>query len=111
MPYFYLPYFTYQPYITNLGKVTYHLIFTYTLALPLPLPKFYLIYNLRLIYISKLFLPPNSTDRLLTAPVKAVRISRRHLHSASCQDPVRKPLGLLGPLGPLGLSGQLGQLV
>ena len=100
MPYFYLPYFTYQPYITNLGKVTYHLIFTYTLALPLPLPKFYLIYNLRLIYISKLFLPPNSTNR-------AVRISRRHSHSASCQEPVRRPLG---PPGPLGLSGPLVQL-
>jgi len=52
-------------------------------------------------------MPPDSTDRLLTAPVRAVRISRRHLHSASCQDPVRKPLGPLGPSGPLGPLGQL----
>src|SRR6266702_5400790 len=62
------------------------------------------------ICISKLFLPPNSTDRLLTAPVRAVRISRRYSHSASCQDPIRKPLGLLGLLGLSGPLGQLGQL-
>ena len=49
MPYSYLPYSTYQPYITNLVKVTYYLIFTYTLTLPLPLPKLYLIYNFGLI--------------------------------------------------------------
>ena len=64
-----------------------------------------------------MFMPPNSTDRFLTAPIRTVRISRGHLHSASCQDPVRRslgPLGPPGPLGPLGLSGPpgpLGQLV
>jgi hypothetical protein len=61
-------------------------------------------------------MPPNSTDRFLTAPVRTVRISRRHLHSAFYQDPVRRSLRLLGPLGPLGppgppgLSGPLGPL-
>ena len=40
---------TYQPYITNLGKVTYYLIFIYTFILFLPLPKLYLIYNFKLI--------------------------------------------------------------
>jgi len=57
-----------------------------------------------------LFIPPDSTDRLLTAPVRAVRISRRHSHSASCQEPVRRPLGPLGPSGPSGLSGLLVKL-
>jgi hypothetical protein len=65
-------------------------------------------------------MPPDSTNRLLTAPVRAVRISRRPLYSASCQEPVRRPLGPpgppgllvpLGPLGPLGPPGPLGQLV
>ena len=65
-------------------------------------------------------MPPDSTNRLLTAPVRAARISRRHLHSASYQEPIRRSLGPpgplgplvpLGPLGPLGLLGQLGQLV
>ena len=48
MPYSYLP-SIYQPYVTNFSKVTYCLIFAYTLALSLPLPKLYLIYNFRLI--------------------------------------------------------------
>ena len=70
-------------------------------------------------YISKLFMPLDSTDRFLTAPVRAVRSFRRHLHLASCQEPVRRPFGpprppgppkILGPLGPPGLLGQLGQL-
>jgi hypothetical protein len=59
-------------------------------------------------------MPPDSTDRLLTAPVRAVRISRRPSYSVSCQEPVRSvpgPYGLLGPLGPLGPPGQLGLLV
>ena len=37
-------------------------------------------------YISKLFMPPDSTDRLLAAPVKAARCSRRYSHSASYQE-------------------------
>ena len=48
MPYSYSP-SIYQPYITNFGKVTYYLIFAYTLALSLPLPKLHLIYNFGLI--------------------------------------------------------------
>ena len=68
-------------------------------------------------------MPPGSTDRFLTAPVRAVRSFRRHLHSVSCQEPVRRLFRLLGPLGapgapgpsgpsgPLGLSVQLVQLV
>jgi hypothetical protein len=58
-------------------------------------------------------MPPNSTDRLLIAPVRAIRISRRHLHSVSYQEPVRSVPGLhglLGPLGPLGPPGPPGQL-
>jgi hypothetical protein len=64
-------------------------------------------------------MPPDSTNRLLIAPDRTARISRRHLHSASCQEPVRRllgppgplgPLVPLGPPGPLGLLGQLGQL-
>ena len=34
-------------------------------------------------------MPPDSTDRFLTAPVRAARSSRRHSHSVSCQEPVR----------------------
>jgi hypothetical protein len=62
-------------------------------------------------------MPPDSTDRLLIAPVRAARISRRHSHSVSCQEPVRSvpgpygPSGTLGPLGPPGPLGQLGLLV
>ena len=76
-------------------------------------------------------MPPNSPNRFLTAPVRAVRSSRRHLYLVSCQEPVRRllgpyrlyrplgslgslgplgPLGPLRPLGPLGPLGQLGQL-
>ena len=65
-------------------------------------------------------MPPNSTNRFLTAPVRTARISRRHSHSASCQEPIRRslgppgppgPPGPLGPLGPSGPPGPLGQLV
>ena len=42
-----------------------------------------------IIYISKLFMPPNITDRFLIAPVRAVRSSRRHSHSVFCQEPIR----------------------
>jgi hypothetical protein len=61
--------------------------------------------------------------QLLTAPNRTVRCSRRHSHSASCQEPVRRSpgppgplgppgsLGPPGPLGPLGPPGQLGLLV
>jgi len=55
-------------------------------------------------------MPPDSTDRLLIAPVRAARISRRPSHSVSCQEPVRRPPGLNGPNGPPGPSGPLGQL-
>ena len=75
-------------------------------------------------------MPPDSPDRFLIAPVRAVRSSRRHLHLVSCQEPVRRPLGPHGlyrppgslrspgplgppgppgPLGPPGPPGQLGQ--
>ena len=47
-------------------------------------------------------MPPDSTDRFLIAPVRAVRSSRRHLYLVFCQEPVRRPPGLLGPLGALG---------
>ena len=53
-------------------------------------------------------MPPNSTDRFLIAPIRTARISRRYLYSASCQEPVRRSLGLLGPLGPLGPPGPSG---
>src|SRR6266702_833543 len=59
-------------------------------------------------HISKLFMPPDSTDRLLTAPVRAARISRRHSHSVSCQEPVRRSLGPPGPPGPIGTPGPPG---
>ena len=58
-------------------------------------------------------MPPDSTDRFLTAPIRAVRSSRRHSHLVSCQEPVRRPpgpLGTLGALGALGLSGPSGPL-
>ena len=58
-------------------------------------------------------MPPDSTDRFLIAPVRAVRSSRKHLHSISCQEPVRRlprPLGPLGAPGAPGLSGPLGLL-
>ena len=55
-------------------------------------------------------MPPDSTGRFLTAPVRAVRSSRRHSHSASCQEPVRRPPGPLGASGAPGLSGPLGLL-
>ena len=76
-------------------------------------------------------MPPDSTGRFLTAPIRAVRSSRRHSHSASYQEPVRSlsgacmspgPPGTSGPPGPPGPSvqsvqsgqsvqlGQLGQL-
>ena len=64
-------------------------------------------------------MPFDSTDRFLTAPVRAVRSSKRHSHLAFYQKPVRRPLRpprplrlfrTPRPLGPLGLSGQSGQL-
>ena len=61
-------------------------------------------------------MPFNSTDRFLTAPVRAVRSFRRYLHLVFCQEPVRRLSGPLGPLGALGalgaprLSGLLGPL-
>ena len=53
-------------------------------------------------------MPPGSTDMFLTAPVRAVRSSRRHSHSVSCQEPVRRPSGPPGPLGALGALGAPG---
>ena len=55
-------------------------------------------------------MPSDSTDRFLIAPVRAVRSSRRYLHSVSCQEPVRRPPGPLGPLGALGAPGAPGPL-
>ena len=59
-------------------------------------------------FISKLFMPSDSTDRFLTAPVRAVRSFRRHLYSVSCQEPVRRLPGPPGPLGALGAPGAPG---
>ena len=65
-------------------------------------------------------MPSDSTSRFLTAPVRAIRSFRRHLHLVSCQEPVRsllgacilpRLLGTLGPSGPLGLLGPLVQSV
>ena len=53
-------------------------------------------------------MPPDSTDRFLTAPVRAVRSSRRHSHSVSCQEPVRRPPGPPGPPGAPGAPGAPG---
>ena len=55
-------------------------------------------------------MPPNSTDRFLIAPVRAVRSSRRHSHSISCQEPVRRPPRPPGPLGALEAPGPSGPL-
>ena len=64
-------------------------------------------------------MPPGSTDRFLTASIRAVRSSRRHSHSVSCQEPVRRPPrppgppgapGAPGPSGPSGPSGPPVQL-
>ena len=77
------------------------------------LNKYIFLACLTSLYISKLFMPSGSTDRFLTAPIRAVRSSRRHSHSVSCQEPVRRPPGPPGPLGapgapgPSGLSGLL----
>ena len=53
-------------------------------------------------------MPPNSTDRFLIAPVRAIKSFRRHLHLVFYQEPVRRPPGLLGPLGALGAPGAPG---
>ena len=53
-------------------------------------------------------MPPGSTNRFLTVPVRAIRSSRRHLHLVSYQEPVRRLPGPLGPLGPLGPPGPPG---
>ena len=59
-------------------------------------------------------MPPDSTDRFLIAPIRAIRSSRRYLYLVFYQEPVRRPPRLLGLLealgaprapGPLGLSG------
>ena len=64
-------------------------------------------------------MPPDSPNRFLTAPVRAVRSFKRHSHSVSYQEPVRRPLrphgphrllGSLGSPGPLGPSGPLRSL-
>jgi len=63
-------------------------------------------------------MPPGSTDRILTAPVRTARSFRRHSHLVSCQEPVKRspgppgapgPPGPPGPSGPSGPSVQLGQ--
>ena len=55
-------------------------------------------------------MPPSSTDRFLIAPVRAIRSFRRHLHLVFCQEPVRRPPGLLRLLGALGAPGAPGPL-
>ena len=55
-------------------------------------------------------MPPNSTNRFLIAPVRAVRSSRRYLYLVFCQEPVRRPPGLLGLLRALEVLGLLGLL-
>ena len=55
-------------------------------------------------------MPPGSTNRFLTAPIRAVRSFRRHSHSVSYQEPIRRPPRPLGPLGALGAPGALGLL-
>ena len=55
-------------------------------------------------------MPPDSTDRFLTAPVRAIRSSRRHSHLVFCQESVRRPPGLLGPSGASGAPGAPGPL-
>ena len=60
-------------------------------------------------------MPPDSTDKFLTAPIRATRSFRRHLHLVFCQEPVRscilpKLLGTSGPPRPPGPSGLLGPL-
>jgi hypothetical protein len=63
--------------------------------------------------MSKLFMPSNSTNKFLIAPIRAVRNFRRHLHSIFYQEPFRNLLGayilprLLGTLRTLGLLGPL----
>ena len=46
-------------------------------------------------------MPPNSTDRFLIVPVKAIRSSRKYSHLVFCQEPIRRPLRPLGLLGAL----------
>ena len=58
-------------------------------------------------------MPLDSLNKFLTAPVRAVRSFRRHLHSVSYQEPIRRPLGLYGlhrPPGSLRFLGPLGPL-
>jgi hypothetical protein len=55
-------------------------------------------------------MPPDSADRFLTAPIRAVRSSKRHLYLVSCQESVRRLLGPHRPHGPLGLPRSLGLL-
>ena len=58
-------------------------------------------------------MPPDSTDRFLIAPIRAIRSFRKHSYSISCQEPVRRPprpLRLLGALGALEAPGALGLL-
>ena len=63
--------------------------------------------------ISKLFMPPDSINRFLIAPIRAIRSFRRHLYLISCQEPIRRLLRLLRPPGapkPSGPSGLLKQV-
>ena len=53
-------------------------------------------------------MPPDSINRFLIAPVRAVRSSRRHSHLVSCQEPVRRPPRPPGPPGAPGPSGPSG---
>ena len=50
-------------------------------------------------------MPPDSTDRFLIAPVRAVRSFKRHSYLISYQEPIRRPPRLLKLLGALKASG------
>ena len=45
-------------------------------------------------------MPPDSTDKFLIVPVRAVRSFRRYLHSTSCQEPARRLFKLPRPPRP-----------
>ena len=47
-------------------------------------------------------MPPDSTNRFLIVPIRAIRSSRRHLHLVFYQEPVRRPPRLPKPLKALG---------
>ena len=55
-------------------------------------------------------MPPDSADRFLTVPARAVRSSRRYLYLVFYQEPVRRLFGPHGPYRLLELPRSLGPL-